>query len=88
MFQKYVTTLIEEKNIDLSDTFVIEMTDFAHIYEYGQFIEDLCEFTNDDPTIQEKIKATFVKIDFLNGDIKDYVKHLATGIVKAYGGAQ
>ena len=31
----------------------------------------------------KQIRATLVKIDFLNGDIFDYLNHLANGMVQA-----
>lgn len=86
--KNYITTLLEEKNIDLEDTFVIDLPTFAHVYTYEQFIDDLVELTKGDTKTTEKIRQTFVKIDFMNGDVTHYIKHLATGMVKAYGGAQ
>jgi len=85
MFQNYITTLLTEKGIDLEDTFAIVLPRHAHVYEYGQFIEDLVEITKGDTKTREQIRHTFVKIDFVNGDVVDYVKHLATGIVKSLG---
>lgn len=85
MFQKYITNLVTEKGIDLQDTFAIILPRHAHVYEYGQFIEDLVEITKGDTKTRDQIRRTFVKIDFVNGDVTDYVKHLATGIVKSLG---
>lgn len=85
MFKNYITNLLTEKGIDLDDTFAIILPRHAHVYEYGQFIEDLVEVTKGDAKVREQIRRTFVKIDFVNGDVIDYVKHLATGIVKSAG---
>jgi hypothetical protein len=85
MFKNYITNLLTEKGIDLDDTFAIILPRHAHVYEYGQFIEDLVELTDGDTKVREQIRRTFVKIDFVNGDVLDYVKHLATGIVKSAG---
>lgn len=85
MFKNYITNLLTEKGIDLDDTFAIILQRHAHVYEYGQFIEDLVELTDGDTKVREQIRRTFVKIDFVNGDVLDYVKHLATGIVKSVG---
>lgn len=87
MFKNYIETLLIEKGIDLNDTFAIILPRHAHVYEYGQFIEDLEAITDGDRIARDKIRRTFVKIDMLNGDVTDYVKHLATGIVKSYGAA-
>lgn len=33
---------------------------------------------------QAAIKKTLIRIDFANGDVMDYLKHLATALVKVY----
>ena len=33
---------------------------------------------------QKQIQATIAKIDFMNGDVNDFYKHLAQGLVNAY----
>ena len=84
-FERYIRDLVVEKGYDLEDTFTIILPRHAHIYEYGQFIEDLVEITENDEETRRKIRHQFVKIDFVNGNINDYIKHLATGIVKSAG---
>lgn len=84
--KNYLETLLTEKNIDLEETIVIETTtNFDHIYTYQTLIEDIVEMTKDNKQMQSKIRGTFVQIDFLNGDVTHYFKHLAQGIVASYG---
>ena len=84
--KNYLETLLTEKNIDLEETIVIETTtNFDHIYTYQTLIEDIVEMTKDNKQMQQKIRMTFVKIDFLNGDVTHYFKHIAQGIVASYG---
>lgn len=82
MIKNYITTLLEEKNIDLQETFVVDVrSDYSHIYSYEQFVEDLAEFLKDNAVMQNKIRNTFVKIDFVNGNVKDYIDFLAAGMI-------
>lgn len=84
--KNYLETLLTEKNIDLEETIVIETTtNFDHIYTYQTLIDDIVEMTKDNKQMQSKIRGTFVQIDFMNGDVTHYFKHLAQGIVAAYG---
>jgi len=85
--KNYLETLLTEKNIDLEETLVIDAPDMrsSHIYTYQQLIEDIVEMTKDNKQMQSKIRGTFVQIDFMNGDVTHYFKHLAQGIVATYG---
>jgi len=84
MFKNYITTLLEEKGIDLQETFIVDMNDSVHIYEYNEFIEDLVEVTKSEPQMRKQIKQVLTILDFNNTDITNYINHLATGIVKQY----
>lgn len=85
--KNYLETLLTEKNIDLEETIVVDAPDLrsSHVYTYKQLIEDIAEMVKDSPEMTQKIHMTFVKIDFMNGDVTHYLKHLAQGIVAAYG---
>ena len=85
--KNYLETLLTEKNIDLEETIIIDAPDMrsSHIYTYQQLIEDIAEMVKDSPEMTKKIRMTFVKIDFMNGDVTHYLKHLAQGIVATYG---
>ncbi len=73
-FSKWLDTLIEEKQIDLEDTFEVEAENQTHFFSYGVVIEH-CKIASTNE--QAFIKDTLVKIDFKNGDIKHFFRHLA-----------
>lgn len=76
--RKYLNTLLEEKGI--SQERVLEVTgsewgtNFMPISVIVDFLSNL------DKETQNKVKNTFVKIDFHNGDIVDFLNHIAKGI--------
>lgn len=74
----YLTTLISEKGLNIHDEINIDgcigLT-WNHLIE---FIESAKEYHSD-------IKTMLVKIDFHNGDVFDYLLHLAKGMIKAMG---
>ena len=76
--KKYLNTLLEEKGI--SQERVLEVngsewgTNFMPISVIVDFLSNL------DKETQKKVKNTFVKIDFHNGDIVDFLNHIAKGI--------
>ena len=74
--KKYLKTLIEEKGRSLDDNICIEGN-------FGITYEMLIDFIDQCPEYHESIKKTLVKIDFKNGDVFDYLKHLANGMIKA-----
>jgi len=77
-FTKYLTTLIEEKGGDISDAIGIE----GHI---GLTYEILIEFVAHQKAHHAAIKRNLVLIDFKNGDIFHFLKHLAYGMIEATG---
>jgi hypothetical protein len=78
--RKYLETLIEEKGFDLDTELEVE----GHI---GLTCEMLIDFicTPDMAAYHKSIRDTLVKIDFHNGDVFHYLKHLAAGMVAACG---
>lgn len=78
-YNKWLDTFIEEKGIDLEDHF--ELTDFEgthHIMPYGVVIEHIKGANKQE---QEDIRTIIVKIDFKNGDVRHFFRHLAQAIV-------
>ena len=75
-FSKWLDTLVSEKNIDLEETFTIEKTQ-TNFMNYAVVVEAIKNTCKEE---QKAIKNMLVKIDFLNGDIKDYFRHLAVAI--------
>lgn len=78
-FNKWLDTFIEEKGIDLNETFTIEENGQLHIFEIGNIVENIKTTTQKE---QEEIKNMIVKIDFYNGDVIDYFKHLAQALIE------
>lgn len=80
-FNKWLDTFIEEKGIDLEETFTIEGENNTHIFEIGNVIENIKATS---PKEQAQIKDMIVKIDFNNGDVVDYFKHLARALAENF----
>ena len=76
----YITTLIEEKGFSTQDEINIE----GH---FGLTWEMLIDFVSAPEMAQyhNQIRTTLVKIDFHNGDIFHYLRHLAVGMLKSLG---
>lgn len=73
-FNKWLDTFIEEKGIDLEQVIEIKTEDNTHYFEIGNIIANIKATT---PEEQAGIKDMIVKIDFYNGDVVDYFRHLA-----------
>ena len=80
-FNQWLDTFIKEKGIDLDYTFTIEDNGVTHIFELGNVIENIKATSQEE---QNAIKDMIVKIDFNNGDVVDYFKHLSKALVKNY----
>ncbi len=77
---KYLQTLLKEKNIN-SETNLLENE--GH---FGLTVNMLVDFIYSMPAnIVKQIENTFRKIDFLNGDVMNYINFLAKGMVKSLG---
>lgn len=81
-FKKWFTTFIEEKGFDLDDDVPNLKEDDFYGEVMGLTIEAVIEFCSQLPTSQQKsIKDTLVKIDFKNGNVMDFITHLANGMI-------
>lgn len=79
-FNNWIDTFIEEKGIDLEDTFEITSSKGEYnLMPYGVVIEHMKIAS---PEEQAAIKNMIVKIDFNNADVKGYLKHLGKAIVE------
>ena len=76
-FKLWLDTFIEEKELPMDDIFEITKDGNLNIFSYKSIYEYILIST---PTEKEKIKKTIVKIDFLNGDVLHYFRHLANAI--------
>jgi hypothetical protein len=79
-FNKWFDTFIEEKGIDLDQSFEIEGKEWGiNIIPVAVIVEHI-KIANVQE--QKQIKDIIVKIDFANGDVMDFFKHLATVIAR------
>ncbi len=78
-FKQWLDTFISEKNLPMEDTFTIEKNNNLNIMTY-KTIYDHMLIANDQE--QKQIKNTIVKIDFLNGNVLDFFKHLGNAIAR------
>ena len=81
VFNSWLDTFIEEKGIDLGQILEVKTDKNTHYFEVGNIIENIKATT---PKEQEEIKNMIIKIDFYNGDVVDYFKHLAQALVQNY----
>lgn len=78
-FNQWLDTFLSEKEIDLEGTFEVEGPSGPNFMSYAVVVEAL----KDAPDHERKgVKSMMVKIDFVNGDIRDYLRHLAKAIAK------
>ena len=80
-FNKWLDTFIEEKGIDLEQVIEIKTESNTHYFEVGNIVENIKATTTEE---QAQIKDMIVKIDFHNGDVVDYFRHLAQALVQNY----
>lgn len=84
VWNKWLDTFVDEKGIDTGHCFEFEDKHGFHIVETATVIDYVKKLGWDHKT---KIKDTFVKIDFMNGDPMHFMGFMAKGMVKATYGA-
>ena len=74
--RNYLETLISEKGLDLEGTIIeVEGQDWGlNIIELGAVVDYIMA---SGPANQAQVKDTLVKIDFHNGDVMHFFKHVA-----------
>lgn len=76
-FDDWLDTLINEKDIDTEQVMTVQGASGPNMIP----IECLVDALKQAPASEQKgIKDMLVKIDFQNGDVVDYFKHLAQAI--------
>lgn len=76
-FQKWIDTFFEEKNIDLETIIEIPGESGVNLIPVKCVLDTIKSTSKKE---QKEIKKIFVMIDFKNGDILHFVKHLAQAI--------
>ena len=79
-FTKWFETFLEEKNAPIK-SWEIESNGTTHFIDSDVVIEAIKTTSGQE---QAQIKNTLVMIDFKNGDINHFFKHLAHGLVANY----
>ena len=78
--KNYLNNLISEKaNISMNTPIEVEGASGTNFMNVGIIVEHILIAPKSE---QEAIKNVLVKIDFHNGDILDFFKHLAKAIAK------
>lgn len=76
-FNNWLDTLIEEKNINLDEQFEVQGQMGTNYMQYYNVVEAIKSAPAHE---QQAIKNMIVKIDFANGDVRHYFRHLAKAI--------
>ena len=76
-FSNWLDTFISEKGIDTDDIFSIETDANDNIFDYAFVIAAMKTAPDHE---QAAIKRTIIKIDFCNGDVCHYLRHLAQAL--------
>jgi hypothetical protein len=75
-FQKWLLTFIEEKKLDMSEPVVAG--DGSTLFAGDVFSNIMSAPASE----QEKIKNVLIMIDFRNGDVMHFVRHLANALTE------
>jgi hypothetical protein len=79
-YNEWLDTFIEEKGIDTEEYFSLTNSKgTSHSMPYGVVIEHIKIASQEE---KKKIKDIIVKIDFKNGDVKHFFRHLAQALVE------
>ena len=77
-FKKWLKTYMEEKGVDDFETFEFTYNGDKHIFDYGYVIKAILLSSKEE---QRAIKEMLVKFDFVNADVKSYLRHLSKALV-------
>ncbi len=76
-FTKWLDTFIAEKGIDCEATITVDGPSGANFMPVQIVIDAIKQTCGAE---QAAIKTTLVKIDFVNGDVMHFIKHLAKAL--------
>jgi hypothetical protein len=77
-FAKWLDTFVDEKGLDREQSFEVEGPVWGTNIMPLEVVLLACKEAESHH--QKKIKETLVKIDFANGDVMHFFKHIAAGI--------
>jgi hypothetical protein len=77
-FKTWFTTFISEKNVNLDEVIEVEGPSGLNVMPLQIVTDTILNQCGSDE--QNQIKKMLIAIDFRNGDVSDYFKHLAQAI--------
>lgn len=77
-FSQWLDTFVEEKNLNTEYVFEVEGEEWGTNYIPLACVIDAIKQANQEE--KKAIRDMIVRIDFYNGDVMDYFKHLAKAI--------
>lgn len=79
--QKYLETFFEEKNVPSESWSVVDADCLVHVFSSEVVIEAILGAPDHE---QEQIADILRKIDFHNGDVNHFLKHLSQALAENY----
>jgi hypothetical protein len=79
-FNHWLDTFVDEKELDREQAFDVEGPEWGWNHIPLQCVLDAIKAAPQHE--QAKIKTTIVRIDFANGDVMDFFKHLAGALAR------
>jgi hypothetical protein len=76
-FNNWINAFIAEKGIDLEQSITVEGESGQNIMPVSMIIDGIKSTTANE---KAQIKKTFVMIDFKNGDVLHFIRHLAQAL--------
>lgn len=80
-FNQWLTTFLDEKELPVESWEIVDSTGNTHFIDSEVVIEHIKIAPENE---QSQIKDILVQIDFRNGSINHFFKHLATGLITQY----
>lgn len=76
-FANWLDTFITEKRIDTEQTITVQGRSGTNVIPVGCVLDAMKQASRKE---QAGIKTTLVKIDFMNGDVLHFIRHLAQAL--------
>ena len=78
-FSKWIDTLLDEKGIDSEERIEVEGPSGTNSIPVGMLVDMMKSAPKHE---RDAIKTMIVRIDFVNGNILDYFRHLAQAVAQ------
>lgn len=84
-YHNWILTFFQEKDLPVQSWEIVDVNGNTHFIDSNVVINTILTNPNEQET--KEIIKTLRRIDFYNGDVMHFIKFLAEGLVKNYGGA-